>query len=108
MANKKKNYIFTDKKTPPRSVMYSILGVISLSAIAIVTTLTFQTQGNAKSQYGASLFLSMIFSFIGILLGVLAKAEKDKFYFFCYLGIFLNLLALCAISFILYAGAYGL
>lgn len=108
MANKKKHYIFTDKKNPPRAVMSSILGVISLSAIAAVTTLSFQAQGAAKSEYGASLFLAMIFSFVGIVLGVLAKSEKDKFYFFCYLGIFLNLLALCAISFILYAGAYGL
>ena len=88
--------------------MSSILGVISLGAIATVTMLSFQAQGNAESGYGASLFLAMIFSFVGIVLGVLAKAEKDKFYFFCYLGIFLNLLALSAISFILYAGAYGL
>ena len=108
MANKKKNYIFTDKKHPPRAIMSSILGAISLGAIAFVTMLSFQAKGDTKSQYGASLFLAMIFAFVGIVLGVLAKAEKDKFYFFCYLGIFLNLLALCAISFILYAGAYGL
>lgn len=109
MANKKKkHYIFTDKKNPPRAVMSSILGAISLGAIAVVTTLTFRTQGNAKGGYGASLFLATIFSLVGVVLGALAKTEKDKFYFFCYLGIFLNLLALGAISFILYAGAYGL
>lgn len=109
MANKKKkHYIFTDKKNPPRAVMSSILGVISLTAIAFVIAMTFRTQGSAKSGYGAGLFLATLFSLAGVVLGVLAKTEKDKFYFFCYLGIFLNLLALGAISFILYAGAYGL
>ena len=88
--------------------MSSILGVISLGAIALVTALSFQAQGNAKREYGASLFLAMIFSLVGVVLGALARSEKDKFYFFCYLGIILNMLALAAISFILYAGAYGL
>lgn len=109
MANgKKKNYIFTNKKNPPRAIMSTILGVISLGTIALVTVLCFQAQGEAKRQYGTSLFLAMIFAFVGVVLGVLAKSEKDKFYFFCYLGILLNLLALFGISFILYAGAYGL
>ncbi len=106
--NKKKNYIFTNKKNPPRAIMSTILGVISLAAIAIVTILSFRAQGEAKRQYGTSLFLAMIFSLTGVTLGALAKSEKDKFFFFCYLGIFLNLLALFGISFILYAGAYGL
>lgn len=108
MANKKKHFIFTNKKNPPRAIMSSILGVIALSAVAIVTVLTFQAKGAAKSGYGAGLFLATVFALVGVVLGALAKSEKDKFYFFCYLGIFLNLLALGTISFILYAGAYGL
>ena len=54
------------------------------------------------------MLLALIFSLTGIVLGVLSKLEKDMFYFFSYLGIILNLLAVCAVSFILYAGAYGL
>lgn len=88
--------------------MSTILGTISLGTIVLVTILSFQAGGAAKRQYGTSLFLAMIFSFVGVALGALAKTEKEKFYFFCYLGIILNLLALCAISAILYAGAYGL
>lgn len=88
--------------------MSTILGMISISAIIIVIVLSFQTDGVAKRQYGTSVLLALIFSLTGIVLGVLSKLEKDMFYFFSYLGIILNLLAVCAVSFILYAGAYGL
>lgn len=104
---KKKHYIFTDKKNPPRAVMSTILGIISIASIIIVVFLTFRAGGVAKRQYGTSLLLALIFSMIGEVLGVLSKTEKDMFYFFSYLGIVLNLLAIAAISVILYAGAYG-
>ena len=34
--------------------------------------------------------------------------EQDRFYLFAWVGIGLNLLTIMGISFILYAGAYGL
>jgi uncharacterized membrane protein YukC len=52
--------------------------------------------------------LVMIFAFVGIVLGVMARMEKDKYYVYAYLGIGLNVLALAAISIILYAGAYAM
>ena len=107
-VKKKKNYIFTNKKNPPRAVMSTILGIISIAAIVIVIALTFRADGVAKRQYGTSVLLALIFSMVGVVLGVLSKMEKEMFYFFSYLGIVLNLLAIGAISFILYAGAYGL
>lgn len=88
--------------------MSTILGTISIAAIAIVIVLSFHADGVAKRQYGTTVLLALIFSLTGIVLGVLSKLEKDMFYFFSYLGIILNLLAVCAVSFILYAGAYGL
>lgn len=107
-VKKKKHYIFTNKKNPPRAIMSTVLGVISIAAIVIVIVLTFQADGVAKRQYGTSVLLALIFSMVGVVLGVLSKMEKEMFYFFSYLGIVLNLLAIGAISFILYAGAYGL
>lgn len=88
--------------------MSTILGTISVAGIVLVVFLTFQAGGVATRQYGTTLLLCMIFAFIGMILGILSKFEKDMFYFFSYLGIFLNLLALAGISVILYAGAYGL
>lgn len=107
-AKKKKHYIFTDKKNPPKAIMSTILGTISVAGIVLVVFLTFQAEGVAKQEYGTTLLLCMIFSLIGMILGILSRLEKDMFYFFSYLGMFLNLLALAAISVILYAGAYGL
>ena len=51
--------------------------------------------------------LVMIFAFVGIILGVVSKTDKDKFYLFSYIGIVLNVLVLVVISVILYAGAYA-
>ena len=107
-GKKKKHYIFTNKKNPTRGIMSTILGTISIAAIVIVIVLSFHADGVAKRQYGTTVLLALIFSLTGIVLGVLSKLEKDMFYFFSYLGIILNLLAVCAVSFILYAGAYGL
>jgi hypothetical protein len=44
---------------------------------------------------------------VGIGLGLVSKTERDKFYLFTYVGIFLNVLALAMVSVILYAGAYA-
>ena len=41
-------------------------------------------------------------------LGIMSKMEEDKFYLFSYLGILLNVLAIAGVGFILYAGVYGL
>lgn len=107
-SRKKRHYIFTDKKNPPIGIMSTILGAISITAIALVIVLTFQAEGVAESRYGTTVLLALIFSLTGIVLGILSKMEKEMFYFFSYLGIILNFLAICAVSFILYAGAYGL
>lgn len=107
-GRKKRHYIFTDKKNPPRGIMSTILGIIAITAIGLVIMLTFQAEGAAKRQYGTTVLLALIFSLVGIVLGILSKTEKEMFYFFSYLGIILNFLAICAVSLILYAGAYGL
>lgn len=106
--NHKSGYIFTNKNHPEKGIMSTILGVISIASIWIAVYLTFRNKGQAEFRYGTVVFLTMIFSFIGIGLGVSSRMEKDKFYFFSYTGIIFNMLSLAAISFILYAGAYGL
>ncbi len=106
--NHKSNYIFTNKNHPEKGIMSTVLGVISMTSIWIAIYLTFQNKGQAEFRYGSVIFLTMIFSFIGIGLGVSSRMEKDRFYFFSYTGIVFNMLSLAAISFILYAGAYGL
>lgn len=86
--------------------MSTILGVISLVTLAYAIIMSYLKAGNIPRQYGAAALLVMIFAFVGIVLGVISKTERDKFYFFTYMGIVLNVLTLAVISVILYAGAY--
>lgn len=103
-----RKYIFTNKNYSPKSIMSSILGTISLVALFYAVYFTYHNTGEALPRYGASVFLIMIFAFVGLILGIVSKAEPDRFYFFTYLGIVLNILALAGVSMILFAGAYGI
>lgn len=105
---RKSNYIFTNKKHPSKGIMSTILGMISIISILVAIYLTFLQRGVAAFNYGIVILLSTLFSLVGIFLGFASKTEKDSFHLFSYLGILFNLLVLLGISFILYAGAYGL
>lgn len=104
---KKNSYMFTSKQHTQKGIMSTILGVISLVTLAYTVIMSYLKAGNVPRQYGAAVMLVMIFAFVGIILGVVSKTERDKFYLFSYLGIVLNVLALLVISVILYAGAYA-
>lgn len=86
--------------------MSAILGVISMVSLATVVFLAYRLEGNAPAGYGVTGILVTVFSLIGLLLGVVTVREKDRYHFFPWLGIGLNLLALGGISLILYVGAY--
>lgn len=105
--SKKSSYMFTNKQHSQKGIMATILGVISLATLAYAVVTSYLRAGDIPRQYGAAAMLVMIFSFVGIILGVISKTERDRFYLFSYLGIALNLLALVVISVILYAGAYA-
>lgn len=104
---KKNSYMFTSKQHTQKGIMSTILGIISLGTLAYAVVMSYLKAGDIPRQYGAAAMLVMIFAFIGIILGVVSKTERDKFFFFTYLGIVLNVLALAVISIILYAGAYA-
>ena len=102
---RKKDYIFTNKKHSKKAIMSTVLSVIAVVSIIIAIYLSYVNKGMKNPRYGAACVLSMIFAFVGIGLGVAGRMEKDRFYLFCYLGIFFGLAAIGLISIILYAGA---
>lgn len=104
---KKNGFMFINKEHTLKGIMGTILGVISLISLVYIIADSYSTAGEVPIQYGAVAFLTMIFAFVGIVLGVLSKSERDKFYFFSYLGIVLNVIVLATLSVILYAGAYA-
>lgn len=104
---KKNSYMFTSKQHTQKGIMSTILGVIALATLAYTVVMSYYKAGDVPIQYGAAALLVMIFAFVGIILGLISKTERDKFYLFAYIGIALNVLALAVISMILYAGAYA-
>lgn len=104
----RKGYIFTNKVQSKRGILSTVFGVLSLVSLITAVYLTFKSQGIAYVKYGVVGVLCLIFAGAGLVLGILAKMEEDRFYLFAWMGIILNLLTLAGISFILYAGAYGL
>ncbi len=103
-----RKFIFTNKFYSPKGIMSTILGIVDIIALIYIVYLTYQNGGVALARYGSSGLLITLFSFVGLILGILSKTEPDRFYLFSYLGILFNIAALGGISFILYAGAYGL
>lgn len=103
-----KKYKFTNKKHPEKGIMSTILGGISLVSVWCVVYQAFQARGEAATNMGVVGLMITLFSAVGLVLGYLSKKEHDKFMFFPYLGMVLNVIALACISVILYAGAYGI
>ena len=100
----KKNFIFTDKSYSEISVLSSCLGLIADVSLVVALYGSFKTDGRPEFRYGLVVFLSMLLAIAGLILGVKARMEKDRFYLFANLGIFFNLAGLILVSMILYAG----
>ena len=105
--SRKNSYIFTNKTHTAKGIMATILGIISLASLGYALVMSYRNSGNVPREYGAAALLVTIFAFIGVTLGVISKTERDKYYFFSYFGIILNVIALGIVSLILYAGAYN-
>lgn len=106
--SRKNSYIFTNKSHTAMGIMATILGIISLATLAYALIMSYYNLGVVPREYGTAALLVTIYAFIGVTLGVISKTERDKYYFFSYLGIILNVVALGVISLILYAGAYSI
>lgn len=104
----KTGYKFTNKKHSPKGIMSTILGLISMVSLFFILYFTFQLKGKATFNYGIAGFFAALFSMAGLVLGVLSKMERDKFYLFSYVGMICNILVLGTIGFVLYVGVYGL
>ncbi len=101
-----RKYIYTNKQHTNKGIMSTILGVIELSSIAYAVYNTYDRGGEAPLRYASACALVMVFAFVGIILGLIGRKESERFYIFAYIGLLLNILAIAALSGILYAGAY--
>ncbi len=97
-------YMFTDNRHPEKGIMSTVLGILSVVALALSVFFSYKNNGEAIMRYAAAAFVAAIFSCIGLVLGAMSRTEKDIFKFFPNLGIALNLISFIFIVFILILG----
>lgn len=102
----KKGYKFTNKKHSPKAVMSTVFGALSDISLIVLVYLSYIRGGQVPVNYGIAVILVLIFAVVGCLLGVLAWQEREKFKVFAIIGLVLNVVALMAVSGVLYAGSY--
>ena len=96
--------MFTDNRHPEKGVMSTILGCISVGALACAVVFTYRDGGEAQLRYAAAALVAAIFSVIGFVLGIMSRFERDIFKLFPNLGIILNLLSIIFVVFLLVLG----
>ncbi|MBO5293366.1 MAG: hypothetical protein J6B10_09330 [Lachnospiraceae bacterium] len=101
---RKGGFIFTNKNHPWKAVMATILGILAWITVLLAIHLTYRNGGQSTVRLGAAGLLSFLFGAAGLVLAVMSRLEKDKYYLFSYLGIGFNAVFLCLMVFILYAG----
>ena len=102
----KKNYMFTNRRHSEKAIMSTVFGVLCTVSLVIVVVLSYSRGGDVPAGYGFTGLFAAILSLVGMLLGVLALREADRFKLFGWLGILLNGVSLGAVSGILYAASY--
>lgn len=103
-----KKFIFTDKKHSPQAVMSTVFGLIADGSIGYAVYSTYCLGGIATERLGATGAMILFMATVGLVLGYVSKNNPDVFHLFSHIGIVLNIVAILAVSFILYAGAYGI
>ena len=104
--SQKKNYMFTNRRNSEKAIMSTVFGVLCTVSLVIVVVLSYSRGGDVPAGYGFTGLFAAILSLVGMLLGVLALREADRFKLFGWLGILLNGVSLGAVSGILYAASY--
>ena len=99
---RRERYVFTDKKHPEKGIMSIVLGAISVCTIACAIFFSYKNAGQAKPSYGAAVFLCVIYSLAGLVLGIMSRLERDIFKLFPNAGIILNSLSLIGMGILFY------
>ncbi len=102
--SRKKGYIFTNKDHAKKGIMSTILGTISIGTLIFVIYFSYVGRGSVPERYAVTVLIVMLFSFTGIVMGIMGITEKDRFKLFPGLGLGLNVIAIGLISLIMYAG----
>ena len=85
--------------------MSVILGCISFASLIFGVVFSYANSGDVmKERFGAAMLLTLIFSIIGLTLGMFARNETDRYKAMPLLGITLNLLIIVVLTAFLWIG----
>lgn len=101
---RKPSYMFTNKNHPYKGITSAALGCIDFVCMALVIFFCFKQKGEATARFAAVAMFSFVFSAIGLVMGVMSRMEKDKFYLFPNIGIVTNFFVIAFIIFMLIMG----
>lgn len=104
LSMRNRRIIYTNKIHPKRSIMSTVLGIISIVSIGIVIFMSYRAKGVALQGYGFTGLFACIFSLTGLGLGISGARITESFKFFSALGIVLNLVLLLFLGFLVLAG----
>ncbi len=96
--------MFTNKRHSLKGKLSAILGGISFCSVCLIIYQSFLNQGAMSPKLGAACLFALIYSFVGVSFGIIARKESDRFYLFPDLGIFFNSLSIIVIAVIFYQG----
>ena len=101
----KSRIIFTTNRQSDRGIMSVILGCISFASLVFGVVYSYANSGAViRERFGAGLLLTLVFSIIGLTLGMLARSEVDRYKAMPLLGITLNLLIIIVLAMFLWIG----
>ena len=87
-------YKFTSKKQSEKGIMSTILGFMSVVSFFTASSMSFRLKGGIPDRMGSVGFVSMLFAFVGAVLGCMSLREQDVFWLFPRMGTFLCVVAL--------------
>ena len=96
--------MFTDNRHPEKGIMSTVLGVLSVTALALSVYFSYVNGGQAIMRYAAAAFVAAIFSVVGLVIGIMSRFEKDIFKLFPNIGIILNAIAVAFVVFLVVLG----
>lgn len=97
-------YSFEEKKHSGKGKVSTALGVVSLVILIALTAVSLYFKGQAGMYLGAIGLPAVLFSFIGLIVGLMSFREDNILYFFCKLGSILNGCVFAVWAFIILIG----
>ncbi len=101
---KRREYRFTSKSHSKTGIMSAVCGALSVTGFVFTLIKVIKDGGQAAERMGAAGFVSFIFCFAGLSLGILALMEQDRFERSPRLGFALSILSAICWGTVLYVG----